>query len=138
MRTLLRLALFWAVTAPLLYVYGLPWLLGKLDAKAQAQSYAACLEHLKTEHLIGGPGWVIKQADAEKYCHCVSDGLHFARADLPELMQKKTPARVETLMKPVVEACNATLQASMNATVQTAPGPSIERKADGTEVIHFR
>ncbi|MFM9890859.1 MAG: hypothetical protein ACKVOE_09535 [Rickettsiales bacterium] len=137
MRTVLRLLLFWAITAPLFYVYGLPWLLSKLDAKAQAQSYSSCMQHLADEHLIGGPGWVIKQADGETYCHCVSGGLHFTRADLPELLQKKTPERIATAMKPMVEACNSTLKASMNSTIQTAPEPHIERKPDGTEIIHF-
>lgn len=137
MRWLIRMALFWAVSLPLFYLFALPFLLGQLSAKAQTQGYAACLVQLREQGLTESPIAPLRPIDGQNYCHCVTDGLQFTRADLPELVQHQTPARLTEVQKPVIEACNAALQAAMNETIRQAPATSSTFDADGTETIHF-
>ena len=137
MRWLKRSLLFWALTLPLFYLFLLPWLLTKLEAKARNDSFASCQTHLTEEHLAHVPTAVLTDADAATYCHCVSDIITITRADLVELAQKKQPARLTSAMKPVVDACNATLQAGMNARINTGAQPRSTFGPDGTETVHF-
>ncbi len=137
MRTLLRLLIFWALMAPVFYFLILPMLMDRLNTRARAQSFDACIAQLQKEGIYGPPPALIKQEQAEHYCHCVADGLTLERADLPALAQHKQPDRLTNAMKPVVEGCNKELQESLNAIINGAPAPTSGRAADGTEVIYF-
>ncbi len=138
MRWLMRSLIFWAVSAPLFYLFGLPFLIGKLETKSRAASFTACQAHLKDENIAYAPASIISPAQADAYCHCVSDPIAFTNADLFDLAQKKQPERLTAAMKPALEACNATLQQSMNNAINSAPATRSTWEPDGTETVHFQ
>jgi hypothetical protein len=137
MRWLIRSLIFWAICAPLFYLFGLPYLMGKLEAKAQADSYMQCQQHLQKEGMVGSPTAILKAPQADSYCHCVADAMKLEKSDLVDLIQKKQPERLQNAMKPLVDACNQTLQQGITETVKAAPPTRTEVLPDGTHVIHF-
>ena len=138
MRWLVRSLIFWAICAPLFYMFGLPKLMVKLETKARTENYAACQTHLKDEHLAGVPTAIINDKEADKYCHCVSDSIALTNADLFDLARKRQPARLEAVMKPIVEACNKTLQDKLTRNVISTEQPYSTFEKDGTETVRFR
>lgn len=137
MRWLLRFFIFWLIMLPLFYLFGLPWLMGLLSEKARTEAYGDCFRQLREQQLIDAPTAIVRQPQAETYCHCVSAPITLTRDDLPDLIKKRPPERLNALMKPVIEGCNADLQRSMTAIISGARPPETVRQPDGTEVIHF-
>ncbi len=133
MRWVIRSLVFWVLCLPLFYFYGLPFLMEKLNIKARAESYTQCQTHLQKEGIAG----MLTPQEADRYCHCVSDGITFEPADLVYLAQKKPPTRLVGTMKPRVDACNTTLKATIKAAATAAPATRTEKLPDGTEIIHF-
>ena len=116
MRWLIRMLLFWAITAPLFYLFGLPFLIDMLSKKAQAQGYEQCATQLKTDGTAGGLNSPLTQAQGEKYCHCVSDRLIFTKNDVLDAVQKKPPAALNALAQSLADGCNAQLKEMMGLT----------------------
>lgn len=116
-RYLLRTLLFWAISLPLFYLFGLPLLMDKLSAKARSESYAQCSEQLKQPNMAGA----VPSDKADSYCHCVSDGLTFTQADLRDAISKKPPAAITALQTSLVEKCNRELQQPPQPTVPATP-----------------
>jgi hypothetical protein len=110
MRWLLRLLLFWAITAPLFYVFGLPYLLDMLSKKTQAEAYAQCQQQLLKEGLIGSKNSPINEQQGVGYCHCASDHLILTQNDVFDLVQKKPPAALTALSESISRKCNTDLQ----------------------------
>ncbi len=137
MRWLLRFFIFWLIMLPLFYLFGLPWLMGLLSEKARTEAYADCFRQLREQQLIDSPTAIVRQPQAETYCRCVSAPITLTRDDLPDLIKKRPPERLTTLMKPVIEGCNADLERSIHAAASGARPPETVRQPDGTEVIHF-
>lgn len=137
MRWVWRSLLFWAVSLPLFFIFGLPVVLDKVNDKARVQSFTQCQEHLQSQGMAGTPTALLKPAEADQYCHCVSDPITLMKEDLPNLLQKKPPERLNAAMKPVVEACNAALTQSINDAARALPQPRTVVEPDGTEIIHF-
>lgn len=123
MRWLLRLLLFWAISAPLFYLFGLPMLLDMLSKKAQAQGYAQCATHIKAIGLVGSSYATLTEYQGEKYCHCVSDGLIFTQHDVIDMVQKKQPAALNALAQSLSTQCNAALEGSA---APAAPAPTAD------------
>jgi hypothetical protein len=113
MRWLLRLLLFWAISGPLFYLFGVPFLLDMLSKKAQTQGYSQCIALMTDEKRIGSPNSPLTQAQGERYCHCASDGLLFAKSDLFDMLQKKQPAALNALGQTLSDTCNRQLQQSL-------------------------
>ena len=137
MRWLLRSFLFSCISLPLFYLLALPWLMGKLNVKTRAESYAQCQHQLHETGMAGSPTALLKAPQADAYCHCVSDSITLTRADLVPLAQHQPPTRLTAAMKPTVDACNDALKAGINQTITTAPAPSVTRDANGVEIVHF-
>lgn len=137
MRLLLRIAIFWLITLPLFYAFGLPKLLSMLSEKVRADGYTECLAQLKQQNIIDTPAALVKHEVGEHYCHCVTDGLTLTKADLPDLVQRRMPQRVADMQKPVIDACNKELQERVNGIITGAPAPRVTRKDDGTEIMYF-
>lgn len=137
MRWLIRSLIFWAVCAPLFYLFGLPMMMHKLETKSRAENYTACQQHLKDEHIANVPSAMVSPLQADQYCHCISDPITLTQADLFDLVQKKSPQRLADAMKPIVEGCNTALQGQLNRAVNAGPGPSSTYEPNGTETVHF-
>lgn len=110
MRWLLRLLLFWAVCAPLFYMFGLPYLLDMLSKKAQGEAYAQCQQQLAKEGLIGSKNSPLNEQQGVGYCHCASDRLILTKNDVFDLVQKKPPAALTALSESISKQCNTDLQ----------------------------
>jgi hypothetical protein len=110
MRWLLRLLLFWAITAPLFYVFGLPYLLDMLSKKAQADAYTQCQQQLTKEGLVGSKNSPLNEQQGVGYCHCVSNRLILTKNDVFDLVQKKSPAALTALSESIAKQCNTDLQ----------------------------
>jgi hypothetical protein len=136
MRWLLRLVLFWVVSGSLFYIFGLPFALEKLTAKARDQSYTQCMGQLAHEGMIGGLHSPLKQEQGEHYCHCLSDGLTFTKNDLFDAAQGKVPAGLTALAQTLADKCNAELQAAQNPTASETPANAETPKAD-SNVLYF-
>ena len=133
MRWLIRSLLFWAMSAPLFYVYGLPYALDLLSKKAQTQGYAQCDTHLRSEGMVGSANAPLRIEQGEKYCHCVSDGLIFTRNDLTDAIRKKPPAALNALAQTLADGCNHQLEEMMG----TSPTTPKETPPSDTDVIHL-
>ena len=131
MRWLLRMLIFWAISAPLFYVFGLPVALDHLNKKTRKDAYSQCITHLTNERMMGGANSPMSQTQGTEYCHCVSDGLTVTQNDLLDLVQKKEPAALTAASKLQTDACNSKLQGQMYgatpsvAAPQTAPAPAV-------------
>lgn len=136
MRILIRILCFWGVALPLFYVFGLPMLLDKLQTKARADQFVQCHQHLREQHLTG-PTALLRDSEADAYCHCVSDGLTIERGDLVDMARHRQPERLNSAMKPVVEACNEQLKQSMSEAMKALPAPRVTTDANGVETVHF-
>jgi hypothetical protein len=123
MRWIIRSLIFWALCAPLAYVFGLPILLDKLTAKTRADALAQCQQHLQKEGMAGAAGSMLSTAMADEYCACVSGGLSVTRADLMELVQKKPPTALTAAANANSTKCNAALESKLSSpmTPDTAP-----------------
>lgn len=121
MRWLLRFILFWAISAPLLYIFGLPALLDLLSKKAQNEGYTQCITLMTNEKRIGSPNSPLTQAQGETYCKCVSGGLIFTQGDLFDVVEKKPPQALTALAKSLAEKCNRDLQQSLGFLPPTEP-----------------
>ncbi len=132
MRWVVRSLLLWAICLPLFYLYGLPYLMATLQTKARAESYTQCQVHFQKEGIAG----MLTPAEAEQYCHCVSDAIALEPSDLTDLVQKKQPERLARTMKPRVDACNTTLKEAITAAATAVP-KRVETLPDGTEIVHF-
>lgn len=119
MRYLIRTLFFWAISLPLFYVVGLPFMMDKLSAKARGESYTQCAEQLRQPNLAGIPG-----DKAEGYCHCVSDGLIFTKSDLFDVLQKKQPAAITALQATLVEKCSREISSPAAVVPRSAVQPA--------------
>jgi hypothetical protein len=115
MRWLRRSLIFWAISMPLFYVFGLPYMLNMLSAKARNEGYTQCSNHMKNEGLVGNANSPIKPEQGEKYCRCLSDGLIFTKNDLLDMVQKKPPVALTALAQSLSDTCNHELQKTINA-----------------------
>jgi hypothetical protein len=105
--------LFWSISGPLFYLYGMPALLEMLSKKAQDDGYRQCITLMTNEKQIGSPNSPLTQAQGETYCKCASSGLIFTQNDLFDMVQKKPPAALTALAKSLAEKCNRDLQQSL-------------------------
>ena len=137
MRWLIRSLIVWAITLPLFYLVGLPYMLNTLSDKARKDSFAQCQAHLKTQNMAYVATAIIKPERADTYCHCVSAPIQITNADIPDLVQKKQPERLNNAIKPVIEACNAALQDDMSRAMSTGAPTRSTFDADGVETVHF-
>ena len=122
MRWLVRMLLFWAISGPLFYVFGLPMLIDMLSKKAQMQGYEQCRAQLKNDGTVGSANSPLSDGQGEKYCHCVSDRLIFTKNDVVDMVQKKQPAALNALAKSLADGCNAQVKQMMDAPAM-APTP---------------
>lgn len=108
MRFLLRMLVFWAIVAPLLWVFGVPYLLRYIDQKTQAQNTIACREQLATAGLDPA------SQRATRYCACLNETLHFKREDLFEIAKtRQAPERMTAALQVQVETCSPLLDSSI-------------------------
>ena len=119
MRWLIRMLLFWAICAPLFYLYGFPYLLEMLSKKAQGEALTQCVEQMREQAMIGQNGSPLTGAMADKYCHCVADGLILTKNDVFELVQKKPATELTALTQALTTKCNEQLQQDMTAGTQS-------------------
>jgi hypothetical protein len=131
MRWLIRMLIFWAITAPLFYFFGLPALLDMLSKKARSEGYTQCIAHLQKEGMMGSANAPVTAAQGETYCHCVSDRLTFTQNDVMDMVQKKPPAALTAMANALSQSCNRDLQQSMRG-MPPAASPSA---ASDTNVI---
>ena len=124
MRWLVRSLLFWAISMPLFYLYGLPMLLDMLSKKAQGDGYTQCTAQLTKEGLSGKWDSPLTPARGEKYCHCVSDGLILTKNDVFDLVRHQPAAGLTALSKGLVDRCNDALQNELSAPAPAAAPPA--------------
>lgn len=110
MRWLLRLLLFWAISGPLFYMFGLPYLLDMLSKKAQTDAYTQCQQQLAKEGLVGSKNSPLNEQQGIGYCHCASDRLILTKNDVLDLVQKKPPVALTALSESIAKQCNTDLQ----------------------------
>lgn len=132
MRFLLRLILFWAICAPIFYLFGLPPLLDKLSEKTVAQTREQCFAHLNAEKLVGAPNSPMTAQQAESYCNCVSNGLKITQADLLDMAQRKQPTLLGIQAQQQANTCNIKLQEMQGL----RPAPAAPKNED-PNVIKF-
>lgn len=137
MRWVLRSLLFWVISLPVFYLFGLPYLLTKLSDRARLESFVQCQTHLKEERIAYVPTALMKVDRADQYCHCVSDPITLTRADLFELARKKQAERLNNAMKPVIEACNSALQDDMSKAISAGAPTHSTFDENGVETVHF-
>lgn len=113
MRWLLRLLLFWVITAPLFYLFGMPFMLDMMTKKTKNDAYTQCITTMTNEKQIGSPNSPLTQAQGEGYCTCVSGNLAFTQADLRDVLFKRQPAALSSLASAQAERCNRELQQSL-------------------------
>ena len=138
MRWLLRFIIFWAISAPISYFYGIPALLDYMTNKVRTDGYAQCMTHMSSEKLVGGENAPFTAQQGEKYCHCISDSLTFTKADLFEMIPKnkeefgkpKQPTALTAQAEALSQKCNAELQQS-----QSIVPPVAAPAASGNEPI---
>lgn len=124
-RLLIRIIIFWAIVALLAYIFGIPALTDYMTKKVRTQGYDQCIATLTQEGTMGKPGSMLNQQQGENYCHCISDGLIFTKADLFDILPKnsseigtqKQPGPLTALAKSISERCNTDLQKVMQAPV---------------------
>ncbi len=114
MRWLRRMLIFWVIAAPLFYVFGLPALLHILSKEAQKQSLEQCLNQLQREGTTGKASSPLTLAQADEYCHCVSDRLIFTKNDLTDMAQQKPPAALNLMAQSLANSCNAIAKQSID------------------------
>ncbi len=135
MRWLVRMLIFWAISAPLFYLFGMPYALEMLSKKAQTQAYDQCAAGLRDQHLIDGPNPPISPDQGDHYCHCMADGLILTKPDLFDILKKKPPAALNATAKTLAEKCNRDMEATMRGGM--APATPAAAPAGEEEVIHF-
>lgn len=113
MRWLFRFMMFWAISAPLFYLFGLPFLLDMLTKKTKNEAYTQCITLMTNEKQMGSPNSPLTQAQGEGYCVCTSNNLIFTKADLFDVVQKRQPATLSALAQSQAERCNRELQQSL-------------------------
>lgn len=133
MRFLKRFLLFWLIMAPLFYLFGLPFLMGKLESKMKTDQYVQCQEHLKKEGLAS----ILKTEQANSYCTCISDSVKLEKSDIYDMVRHVQPHQLFAKMRPIVDGCNETLKKAVNNTARSLPAPRTETQPDGTQIIHF-
>lgn len=135
MRWLKRALLFWVMVLPLFYFVGLPYLIGRLETKVRADTYADC----QRQHaaLIGSTPDAATQARTDRFCHCLADTLVFTQADLVDALHKRPPAALTALVKAQVSTCATQRDQAMKAPNAT-PMPVTTTDAEGREVIYFK
>jgi len=117
MRRIVKLRLsFWLISVPFFYLCVLPWLMGQLAHKAQAQGYAQCETHLAAESLAGFANSPMTAAQGEKYCHCVSDGLILTKNDVFDLVRHQPAAHLQTLGQGLADQCTTELHKELYGT----------------------
>lgn len=123
MRWLVRLLVFWAISAPLFYLFGLPFALDLLSKKAQSEALAQCREQMVTNGMAGRSDSPLSAVQSDNYCHCVSDGLLFTKDDLRDVVMKKQPAALNALAQSLASKCNDELNAQLQHLTPNAPLP---------------
>jgi hypothetical protein len=113
MRWLLRLLLFWAISAPLFYLFGMPYMLDLLSKKAQAQTYAQCQQQLRDQGLVGSKNASLHEQQGVGYCHCMSDGLVMTKADLMDALHRRPPAALTAMAQARTDTCNVDLRRAL-------------------------
>lgn len=113
MRWLLRFIMFWAITGPLFYIFGIPFMLDMLTKKTRNDAYNQCITTMTNEKQIGSPNSPLSEAQGQGYCYCVSGSLIFTKTDLFDVVQKRQPAALSTLARTQAERCNRELQQSL-------------------------
>lgn len=135
MRWLLRLILFWAISAPLFYFFGLPMLIEHLNGKTRRTSYDQCIQHLRDEGMIGSGIGKITPERGEAYCHCVSDGITFTKADILDMVKQHPPTALTELSQKLSHQCNDDLSREMNTTAAAAPAEENAPASTGLTII---
>lgn len=115
MRWLLRLLLFWAISGPLFYLFGLPKLMDYMNHKTRTATRDQCIAQLRDEGKLGSNPGQIPPTHAEQYCHCVSDKLTITRADLIDMVQQKPPTALTALSQNLGQQCGDDLTRVLNA-----------------------
>ena len=113
MRKLVKFLIVWAIFGSLFYVFGVPFALEKISAKTQAQSYEQCINHMKSEGLMGSANSPITADQAIAHCRCVSAGLTLTKADLLDVAQRKPPALLTIQAQHQSNECNGKLHRAM-------------------------
>lgn len=117
MRWLLRSALLWLILAPIMWIYGTPYLLGFVEQKAKAQNSAACHGQLQEANATLPP------ASVEGYCDCLNEALHFEREDLFEMVKTRTaPVRISQALEARVTSCSPILHGKTPQPHHQSPG----------------
>lgn len=141
MRFIKRLLIFWAISGPLFYVFGLPYLITKLEAKARVEAYTQCIDSITKQGIIGTPTASLTQQTGESYCHCIGDKLNFTKQDLYDTIQKKPPAALTAQAEALATSCSTILQQAMDAapaaTAQPAAAPTTKPINTDPNVITF-
>ncbi len=130
MRWLLRYVLFWLIVGPLLYLFGLPILLDYLSKKSQVEAYDQCQTYLGKEGVNAASASPISPDRAEKYCHCVSDGLILTKNDVFDLVHHRPAAALNTLAQDKADTCNTALMHELSA-------PAPQAAPDASGLIHL-
>ena len=86
MRILARLFLTWLVIGPIVGYFTFPILVQKLQTKARAEIYTACLQQTAGQPEVFDPG---QPAIAEGYCGCLRDGVTLDKQDVFDLLKHK-------------------------------------------------
>ncbi|MFZ4540983.1 MAG: hypothetical protein ACOYNL_04120 [Rickettsiales bacterium] len=136
MRWLIRMLIFWAISAPLFYLFGLPYLLELLSKKAQTQGHSQCIEQITKEGIIGKPDSPISPDRGETYCHCVSDGLTLGKNDVLDMVRKKPPTLLTATAQAQATKCTKELEDEMRARAQPSipAQPAPTPAADAPEI----
>jgi hypothetical protein len=132
MRWIGRMLLFWLLTAPLSYVFGLPLLLDKLTANVRQEATAQCADQLTQNGMMGSLNSPLSANQGSVYCRCISDGLIFTKNDLWDSIQKKQPAALNGLVQAMTDQCKGLLQPAASVT----PPPN-QPPEDSSNVIYF-
>lgn len=131
-RWFLRTLLCWIIFLPVFYFLLLPLLMDKLQTKMRNDAYNQCQAQLTQDKLVGQPNSPFSLTEAETYCRCAGDAITLTHDDLIALAKRERPERLENAMKPLVEACTATLQRG------TGPAASTGAQGNVVETVTFK
>ncbi len=110
MRWLIRLLLFWAISLPLFYMFGLPAALDMLSNKARTEAFSQCTNDMRAKGMVGSANSPVNPVQGEIFCHCVSDSLEINRSDLMAIVRKQPPAHLNAMIDALSKKCHHELQ----------------------------
>jgi len=121
MRWLIRLLLFWAISMPLFYLFGLPAALDMLSNKARTQGFGQCIADMTSKGMIGSANSPVNAVQGEIFCHCMSDSLEISQTDLIAIVRKQPPAQLNAMIDALSKKCHHDLQQMMGFLPPEAP-----------------